>query len=424
MRLAGFFLVFLLAAGTVCAQSPAARAPQLSPQEQMDLETALSEAGSSSVEYLRAIEKHLQKYPDSPRRPDLERAAVRAAAEGNDFPRMVLYGERVLARQPDDLQMLEYVTRALLMTESKDTAERALKYSLHYEDLIRKMQKAGGGGSGGGANWQNQIDRGIGHALSAAARATAILGRPEDALALAQRAYETWPCADTAREVSRCYERLGNKEEAVRSLADAFTIPDAKNTEADRAKDRSHMGELYRQMKGSEAGLGELVLAAYDRTYAIVHTRDLRMRAGNPNAQITDPMEFTLSGPDGAKLSMATLKGKVVVFDLWATWCEPCREQHPLIEQVKRLYQGNPDIVFLSISTDEERSVVKPFLADVHWPGPVWFEDGLSQALQIATIPTIIVTDRHGRIFSRMNGFTPARFVQTLTQRVQDALSN
>ena len=183
------------------------------------------------------------------------------------------------------------------------------------------------------------------------------------------------------------------------------------------------MGELYRQAKGSEAGLGELVLEAYDRNYALIHTRELRMRATDPNAQLTDPMEFTLSGPDGSKLSMATLKGKVVVFDFWATWCVPCRDQHPLYEQVKQRYLANPGVVFLSIDTDEDREAVKPFLAAVHWPGQVYFEDGLARALQITTIPTTIVTDRHGRVFSRMNGYVPSRFVELLSQRILDALA-
>ena len=53
-------------------------------QEQADLEKALSEAGSSPLEYLRAIEKHLEQYPNSARRPELERAAVRAAIEARD----------------------------------------------------------------------------------------------------------------------------------------------------------------------------------------------------------------------------------------------------------------------------------------------------------------------------------------------------
>ena len=92
-------------------------------------------------------------------------------------------------------------------------------------------------------------------------------------------------------------------------------------------------------------------------------------------------MQFTLSGLDGAKLSMATLKGKVVVFDFWATWCVPCRAQHPLYEQVKKRFAGNPDVVFLSIDTDEDRALVRPFLDEVKWKDRVYFEDGLSRAL-------------------------------------------
>jgi thiol-disulfide isomerase/thioredoxin len=425
---AKIFLV-LLALTAVCVAAPQSRggrgpAPQLSPQEQEDLENALSEAGSSPVEYLRALEKHLEKYPNSPRKEELERAAVRSAMEANDDRRIVTWGERVLARQPDDLQILERVTRALLAAESKETAERALQHALHYEDLVRQMQKTGGRSGTGGADLQDQIDRGIGRALAYEARATGILGRPENALALARRAFEIWPSADTARETARWYERLGRAEEAARSLADAFTIPDARNTDADRARDRGRMGELYRRAKGSEAGLGELVLEAYDRNVALIHTRELRSRSNDPNAQLTDPMEFTLSGPDGRKLSMATLKGKVVVFDFWATWCGPCRAQHPLYDEVKKLFRDNPDVVFLSIDTDEDREVVKPFLAEVNWPDTVYFEDGLSRALKILTIPTTIVTDKRGQAFSRMNGFVPGRFVDMLSQRIRDALGN
>jgi thiol-disulfide isomerase/thioredoxin len=413
MRLRLFRGCLLLVALLAFAQS----------REQADLDRALSEAGSSPIEYLRAIEKHLEKYPDSPRKAELERAAARAAIEANDDRRIILYGERALARQPNDLQILEPVTRSLLASESKENAGRALKYALASEELIRQMQKNGGPSGSSFADWQNQTDRVLGRAMAAAARATGILGRGEEALAMAREAFDTWPCADAAREVARSYERLGKTEEAVHALADAFTIPDARASDAARARDRVHMGELYRQLKGSEAGLGELVLEAYDRNYALIHTRELRLRANDPNAQLTDPMEFTLNGLDGNKLSMASLKGKVVVFDFWATWCVPCRAQHPLYDKVKQRYVDNADVVFLSINTDEDREAVKPFLAQAHWPDQVYFEDGLARALRITSIPTTIVTDRHGQVFSRMNGYLPTRFVEMLSQRIQDALA-
>ena len=428
------WLLFLALIGGCTAQPPQRaaprQAPKVSPQEQDDLETALSEAGASPLEYLRAIEKHLEKYPNSPRKEELERAAVRASMEANDDARIILHGERVLAHEPDDLQILDRVAHALSASESanqsanqsKDASERALKYARHYEELVRKMQTAGTRSASGAADWQNQTGRGIGRALGYEARATGNLGRPDEALALAQRAFDTWPCADAAREIARWYERLGKPAEAASALADAFAIPDPRATDADRARDRGRMGELYRQAHGSEAGLGELVLEAYDRNVALIHTRELRLRATDLNAQLTDPMEFTLAGLDGQKFGLSTLKSKVVVFDFWATWCGPCRAQHPLYEQVKKRFQDNPNVVFLSIDTDEDRAAVKPFLDEVKWGGPVYFEDGLSRALKITSIPTTILTDRHGRIFSRMNGFKPDRFVDILTTRIRDAL--
>jgi thiol-disulfide isomerase/thioredoxin len=166
------------------------------------------------------------------------------------------------------------------------------------------------------------------------------------------------------------------------------------------------------------------VLAAYDRNLALVKARELRMRANDPNAQLTDPMEFTLGAVDGGKLQMSTLKGKVVVLDLWATWCGPCRAQHPLYEQVRKRFAGNADVVFVSVDCDEERAAVKPFLAEVKWPETVYFEDGLARALKINSLPATIVIGRGGAVFSRMNGYVPELFVESLSGKVAEALKD
>jgi thiol-disulfide isomerase/thioredoxin len=207
-------------------------------------------------------------------------------------------------------------------------------------------------------------------------------------------------------------------------MADAFTVQDARNTDADRTRDRGRLGGLYARAHGSEKGLGDLVLEAYDRNLALVKARQLRMRANDPNVQLTDPMEFTLGAVDGSKLQMPTLKGKVVILDIWATWCGPCRAQHPLYRQVMQRFAGNKDVVFLSINTDEEPAAVKPFLDEVKWPEKVYFEDGLARALKITSLPATIVIGRDGQVFSRMNGYVPDLFVDSLTSKIQDALGN
>ena len=420
-RLATALMFALLAAGSP-QQTPPKPSP-ISPAEQAALEKALGEAGGSPVEYLRAIEKHLAKYPNSPRRPELERAAVRAAAEANDIPDIIMWGERVLGRQPDDLQVLERVSRALLDSGSADGWARALKYAMRYETLLAQRRSDAARAGGNAAERVNEIDQAIATALRYEARATGNLGRPGEALALAQRSFDAYANAESARERAFWLERLGRTEEAVRALADAFTIPDPRNTDSDRARDRGRMGELYVKLKASEAGLGDLILAAYDRTAALIHARELRLHADDPNSALTDPMTFTIRAVDGPPLRIATLEGKVAVLDFWATWCGPCRAQHPLYEQVKQRFAGNPNVVFLSIDADEDHSLVKPFLTEVKWPSPVYFEDGLSRAWGVHAIPTTIVLDRSGRVAARMNGYVPERFVDMLGERITEALA-
>ncbi len=402
----------------------AAAAGQVPDAEEHDLGRAIGEAGSSPIELVRALEKHLQRYPESRHRAELERALVKAAIEAKDDKRIVEYGERVLARDTSDIQVLDRVTRALLSSDAKETSARALKYARLYGGRIAALGAEGPRARTGKAEWSEEVDRGLGRALVLEARALGNLGRIEEALETATRSYQTFPSAEAAREMSRWLARSGKDAEAIERLADAFVIPDARATDAQRLQDRTRLGELYRKVKGSEAGLGDLILAAYDRVIAALAARRLRLRESDPNAHLSNPMEFTLSGLGGGSLQLASLKGKTVVLDFWATWCGPCRAQHPLYQQVKERFRDNPDVVFLSVNTDEDRESVAPFLEANQWAVKVWFEDGLARALQVSSIPTTIVLNRRGEVVSRMNGYVPDRFVDMLTERIRDALDD
>ena len=82
----------------------------------------------------------------------------------------------------------------------------------------------------------------------------------------------------------------------------------------------------------------------------------------------------------------------------------------------------NSDVAFVSVNTDENRALVAPFVKDQKWNQSIYFEDGLVRRLDINSIPTTIVLNRHGEIVSRLNGFVPERFVDMLSDRIQEAL--
>jgi thiol-disulfide isomerase/thioredoxin len=413
-------LAFSVAAGSCFAF----QRPELSDAEREHLESVLSGAQTSPGEMARALEKHLKAYPESPQRADLERAIIRSAIDANDEDRILHWGRVALDREIQQPLILERITPLLLKRGSRDNIELALRYAQEFEKVLRALEKEGPSSTANRGQMLSELDRALARSLVLQARALRALGRSEEALAAAEKAYSTYPNTAAAEDAAASLVALDRKEEAVVKLALAFNVGDRKSTDSDRERVRQRMGELYRELKGSEAGLGDLSLSAYDQTRKDVADWLERQRQHDPNSGEDDPMKYTLSKLGGGELDLSGLRGKVVVMDFWATWCGPCRVQHPLYEKVKERFAGRDDVVFLSVNTDEDPAAVPSFLERNKWEGPVYLEDGLSKLLRVSSIPTTIIMGREGKLFSRMNGFVPELFVDQLTDRIKEALGS
>jgi thiol-disulfide isomerase/thioredoxin len=404
------------------AQTPAPSANQ----EQEELSRAVGESGGSAVDFTRALEKHLEKYPQSAQRPQIEKALVKSAMESNDRARIILYGTRVLQADPanDDLPLLDAVARALLDKDDAESAKKALVFAKRYEAAVEARRSHPEGHMSEG-QWAEEVSKGKARALVLEARATGNAGSAEDALKIAQSAWDAQPNSEVARELGMWLAQLGRNAAAIEFYADAFTIEDGRATESDRARDRVRLSELYTKANGSEKGLGDTILQAYDRMTALRKERLARARRTDPNIGAVQLVDFTLPEVDGTgTLSLASLKGKAVVMDFWATWCGPCRAQHPMIENVKKRFAGADNVVFLSIDADDDHGVVAQFVKEMKWDHKVYYEAGLGSTLKISSIPTILVLDKTGKISSRMTGFIPERFEDMLAQRIEEAQKN
>ena len=412
----GLLVVCMSAVAPLQAQISEATA-----EEKHELAEAIREANTSGYDLTRALEGHLRKYPQTPLLPDIYNLLAKAAVEIRDDARILRYGEPALAVTPNDVTLLDRVSRALLGAGGKENATRALDYAKRFEGYVIRVPVPLGYDA---VKNQEDHDQALARALLYQSRANRILGDYDNARRTAALAYIAYPDEAAARAWSEALELQGKQQEAIERLADAFAIADPQSSGDDRAADRKRLGEIYRKLhNGSEMGLGDEVLAAYDRTSATMAKRLSELRKLDPNLGVTEPMNFTLTALDGGKLDLKSLRGKVVIFDFWATWCVPCRAQHPLYEELKKRFGDRDDVAFLSVDTDEDHQLVAPFLEKQQWSSKnVVFDNGLVRLLTVTSIPTTIIADKQGRLASRMNGFNGDKFVGDIAARIQAIL--
>ena len=107
----------------------------------------------------------------------------------------------------------------------------------------------------------------------------------------------------------------------------------------------------------------------------------------------------------GRKVSLTEFKGKVVLLDFWATWCDPCLEELPDIKALHEKYKDRGFTV-LGVSLDVRgKKAVGPFVRENNVPYPVLLTDGTPpDGYPVIGIPAAFLIDRQGRIVRQYLG--------------------
>lgn len=115
--------------------------------------------------------------------------------------------------------------------------------------------------------------------------------------------------------------------------------------------------------------------------------------------------EFTLKDVNGRNVSIASLRGQVVLINFWATWCPPCRAEMPSMNRLYREYKGK-GLEILAISTDNSASKVKDYISKNSLAFQVLMDDNIKVARQykVFSLPTTFLIDRNGIIVDRFLG--------------------
>jgi thiol-disulfide isomerase/thioredoxin len=115
--------------------------------------------------------------------------------------------------------------------------------------------------------------------------------------------------------------------------------------------------------------------------------------------------EFSARLLDGRVITSADLRGKVVLVNIWATWCPWCKKEMPAIESFYRDYRDR-DFTVLALSTDDKQEDVVRYLADKGFSFDVAMMDASHTAAfgAVNRLPTSFIIDAEGRLRHRIAG--------------------
>lgn len=173
------------------------------------------------------------------------------------------------------------------------------------------------------------------------------------------------------------------------------------------------MRDLYVKLNGSDRGLDRYLADLQEQLVAKIRSHIQSLKQYKPAP------DFELLNLKGERVSLKSLRGKVVVLDFWATWCQPCKRSFPGMKAAQTLYENDDEVVFLFVNTWERdknyKENVAAFIKNNNYPFNVVFDDVkdpitkavLATKFGVKGIPAKFIIDKDGYIRYALLGSSP-----------------
>lgn len=117
---------------------------------------------------------------------------------------------------------------------------------------------------------------------------------------------------------------------------------------------------------------------------------------------------FTLPSRSGDSVSLQGLKGQVVMINFWASWCGPCRQEMPLLDQMYKRY-SSLGFTLLGVNVEADAKDAEKWLAKTPVSFPVLFdkENKVSKLYDVNAMPSTVFIDRKGNVRYLHRGYKP-----------------
>jgi len=130
--------------------------------------------------------------------------------------------------------------------------------------------------------------------------------------------------------------------------------------------------------------------------------------------------EFTFSDLAGNRVSSGRFQGKVLLLDVWATWCQPCKEEMPWFQELHEKYQDR-GLAVVGVSIDPSASDAAEFTKKLGVTYLILHHPAIMQEWGLLGLPTTFIVGRDGKIRKKIIGF---EYQPTFEKAVREALEN
>lgn len=131
-------------------------------------------------------------------------------------------------------------------------------------------------------------------------------------------------------------------------------------------------------------------------------------------------LEVIHNGSPGDRIHLSELRGHPVVLDFWATWCQPCQVEAPVLDRVyRRMKDKGVVVVGVNTSDAQGRALAPKFAEAKSLSYPIVYDDGdgVAGKYGVQNLPTLVVIDGEGKIVAVRSGFEDEGQLEELVQQ-------
>lgn len=134
--------------------------------------------------------------------------------------------------------------------------------------------------------------------------------------------------------------------------------------------------------------------------------------------------DFTLKSRSGENMKLSEFRGDVVMINFWASWCAPCRQEMPLLEEMYKKY-GDLGFVLLGVNVEEDSSKANDLLREISVSFPILYDNKneVTKLYKVVTMPSTVMVDRDGKARYLHRGYLPgyeAEYIKQIKELIKE----